>query len=79
MSDSSGINGGGLVWTEAFLMDAHPEWSTLMLLYPATPPLLAVPLSLDCHTLNGPFRTRGEQAEIQNFPLQDKGTEPWAL
>ncbi len=38
MSNSSGINGGGLVWTEAFLMDTHPEWSTLMLLYPATPP-----------------------------------------
>lgn len=39
-------------------MDTHPEWSTLMLLDPAIPPphQLAVPLSLDCYSLNGPFR-----------------------
>lgn len=60
-------------------MDTHPQWSTLMLLYPATPPLLSVPLSPDCHSLNGPFTALGLQAEIQNLPLQDKGTEPWAL
>lgn len=39
-SNSSRINGRGLVWTEALLMDTHPEWRTLMLLYPASPPYL---------------------------------------
>lgn len=40
-STSGGFIGvGGCFWTEAFLMDTHTEWRSLMRLYPATSPHL---------------------------------------
>ncbi len=59
------IGGVGLDWG---LLYGHPPWMEYIdASLSCYSPRLALPLSLDCHSLNRPFRTRGSRTQIQNL------------